>query len=42
MPPKRTSTSVASAMTQDAIWQLVADRVATGLEAQATNMANIE
>ncbi|GJU66444.1 uncharacterized mitochondrial protein-like protein [Tanacetum coccineum] len=42
MPPKRTSTSVAPAMTQDAIRQLVADSVATALEAQAANMANID
>ncbi|GJS35320.1 hypothetical protein Tco_0533702 [Tanacetum coccineum] len=41
MPPKRTSTSVAPTMTQDAIRQLVADSVATALEAQAANMANI-
>ncbi|GKA06091.1 putative reverse transcriptase domain-containing protein [Tanacetum coccineum] len=38
MTPKRTSTSVAPTMTQDAIWQLVADSVATTLEAQAANM----
>ncbi|GJW30197.1 hypothetical protein Tco_0047072 [Tanacetum coccineum] len=40
MPPKRTSTSAAPAMTQDAIRQLVADSVATALKAQATNMGN--
>ncbi|GJT00634.1 hypothetical protein Tco_0821803 [Tanacetum coccineum] len=40
MPPKRTSTSVAPAMTQDAIRQLVVDSVATALEAQAADMAN--
>ncbi|GKG38320.1 hypothetical protein Tco_0457543, partial [Tanacetum coccineum] len=28
MPSKRTSTSAASAMTQAAIWQLVADSIA--------------
>ncbi|GJZ44820.1 hypothetical protein Tco_0592416 [Tanacetum coccineum] len=33
MPPKRTSTSAAPAMTQAAIRQLVADSVATALEA---------
>ncbi|GJU17819.1 hypothetical protein Tco_1145785 [Tanacetum coccineum] len=37
MPPKRTSTSEASAMTHDAIRKLVADSVATALEAQANN-----
>nr|GEW78398.1 putative reverse transcriptase domain-containing protein [Tanacetum cinerariifolium] len=36
MPPKRTSTSAASAMTQDATRQLVADSVTASLEAQAT------
>ncbi|GJU37304.1 putative reverse transcriptase domain-containing protein [Tanacetum coccineum] len=40
MPPKRTSTSAAPAMTQAAIRQLVADSVSAALEAQATNMAN--
>nr|GFB74986.1 hypothetical protein [Tanacetum cinerariifolium] len=40
MPPKRTSTSVAPVMTQAAIRQLVADSIATSLEAQAANMAN--
>nr|GEY97051.1 hypothetical protein [Tanacetum cinerariifolium] len=39
MPPKRTSTSVAPAMNQAAIWQLIDDRVAAALEAQAANMA---
>ncbi|GJR42899.1 hypothetical protein Tco_1311002 [Tanacetum coccineum] len=34
MLPKRTSTSAAPAMTQDAIRQLVADSVATALKAQ--------
>ncbi|GJZ16495.1 hypothetical protein Tco_0552172 [Tanacetum coccineum] len=41
MPPKRTSTSEASAMTHAAIRKLVADRVATALEAQAATMAII-
>nr|GEZ91784.1 reverse transcriptase domain-containing protein [Tanacetum cinerariifolium] len=40
MPPKRTSTSTASAMTQAAIRQLVADIITTALEVQATNMEN--
>nr|GEZ61350.1 reverse transcriptase domain-containing protein [Tanacetum cinerariifolium] len=40
MPPKRTSTSAASTMTQDAIRKLVADSVTTALEAQAATMAN--
>nr|GEW35834.1 reverse transcriptase domain-containing protein [Tanacetum cinerariifolium] len=40
MPPKRTSTSEALAMTQAAIRKLVADSVATALEAQARTMAN--
>ncbi|GJZ59229.1 hypothetical protein Tco_0615045 [Tanacetum coccineum] len=40
MPPKRTSTSEAPAMTQDAIKILVADSVATALEAQAATMEN--
>nr|GEV70981.1 homeobox protein knotted-1-like 6 [Tanacetum cinerariifolium] len=40
MPPKRTSTSEAPAMTQAAIRKLVADSVATTLEAQAATMAN--
>nr|GEW41599.1 hypothetical protein [Tanacetum cinerariifolium] len=35
MPPKSTSTSVASAMTHAAIRQLVADSITTTLEAQA-------
>ncbi|GKA36263.1 hypothetical protein Tco_0722754 [Tanacetum coccineum] len=42
MPPKRTSTSAAPAMTQAAIRQLVADSVAAALEAQAANMANTD
>nr|GEW51608.1 putative reverse transcriptase domain-containing protein [Tanacetum cinerariifolium] len=40
MPPKRTSTSEAPAMTQAAIKKLVADSVATALKAQAAMMAN--
>ncbi|GJR36612.1 putative reverse transcriptase domain-containing protein [Tanacetum coccineum] len=40
MPPKRTSTSVAPAMTQAAIRQLVANSVATALETQTANMEN--
>ncbi|GKC35836.1 hypothetical protein Tco_1048220 [Tanacetum coccineum] len=42
MPPKRTLTSEAPAMTQAAIKKLVADCVFTALEAQATNMANTD
>ncbi|GKD16488.1 hypothetical protein Tco_1205646 [Tanacetum coccineum] len=42
MPPKRTSTSAAPAMTQAAIKKLVADSVAAALEAQAANMANTD
>nr|GEX07629.1 hypothetical protein [Tanacetum cinerariifolium] len=47
MPPKRRSTSAASAsatptMTQTAIRQLVADSVTVALETQAANMANTE
>ncbi|GKA33803.1 reverse transcriptase domain-containing protein [Tanacetum coccineum] len=42
MPPKRTSTSEAPAMTQAAIKKLVADSVSAALEAQAANMANID
>ncbi|GJT41171.1 hypothetical protein Tco_0941036 [Tanacetum coccineum] len=42
MPPKRTSTSKAPAMTQAAIKKLVADSVSASLEAQAANMANTE
>ncbi|GKC20662.1 reverse transcriptase domain-containing protein [Tanacetum coccineum] len=42
MPPKRTSTSAAPAMTQDAIRQLVADSVAIALKAQAANLANTD
>nr|GFB63213.1 reverse transcriptase domain-containing protein [Tanacetum cinerariifolium]GFD05349.1 reverse transcriptase domain-containing protein [Tanacetum cinerariifolium] len=40
MPPKRTSTSEAPAMTQASIRQLVVDSVATALETQTTTMAN--
>ncbi|GJR06701.1 putative reverse transcriptase domain-containing protein [Tanacetum coccineum] len=39
MPPKRTSTSEASAMTQAAIKKLVANSVTAALEAQAATMA---
>ncbi|GJY45555.1 putative reverse transcriptase domain-containing protein [Tanacetum coccineum] len=39
MPPKRTSTSEAPAMTQAAIKKLVADSATAALEAQATTMA---
>ncbi|GJZ67543.1 reverse transcriptase domain-containing protein, partial [Tanacetum coccineum] len=42
MPPKRTSTSEAPAMTQAAIKKLVADSVSAALEAQAANMANTD
>ncbi|GJX05004.1 hypothetical protein Tco_0190920 [Tanacetum coccineum] len=42
MPPKRTSTSAAPAMTQAAIQQLVADSIVVALEAQAANMANTD
>nr|GEZ52483.1 putative reverse transcriptase domain-containing protein [Tanacetum cinerariifolium] len=42
MAPKRTSTSTAPAMTQAAIRKIVADSVATALEAQAANMANAD
>ncbi|GKB10894.1 hypothetical protein Tco_0844817 [Tanacetum coccineum] len=40
MPPKRTSTSEASAMTHAAIRKLVGDSVATAMEAQAATMAS--
>ncbi|GJW99664.1 hypothetical protein Tco_0183578 [Tanacetum coccineum] len=40
MPPKRTSTSDASAMTQVAIKKLVADSVTAALEAQDATMAS--
>nr|GEV74835.1 reverse transcriptase domain-containing protein [Tanacetum cinerariifolium] len=42
MPPKRTSTSKAPAMTQAAIKKLVADSVSATLEAQAANIANTD
>ncbi|GJX91815.1 putative reverse transcriptase domain-containing protein [Tanacetum coccineum] len=42
MPPKRTSTSEAPAMTQAAIRKLVADNVTATLEAQAATMANAD
>nr|GEW59637.1 reverse transcriptase domain-containing protein [Tanacetum cinerariifolium] len=42
MPPKRTSTSEAPAMTQAAIRKLVVDSVATALETQAATMANVD
>nr|GEZ13225.1 hypothetical protein [Tanacetum cinerariifolium] len=41
MPPKRISTSEASAMTHATIRKLVADSVAIALEAQAATMASI-
>ncbi|GKE86288.1 hypothetical protein Tco_1560030 [Tanacetum coccineum] len=40
MPPKITSTSEATTMTQAAIRKLVADSVTTTLKAQAATMAN--
>ncbi|GKC86558.1 hypothetical protein Tco_1147207, partial [Tanacetum coccineum] len=42
MPPKRTSTCEAPAMTQAAIKKLVADNVATALEVQAATMTNTD
>nr|GEW83118.1 retrotransposon protein, putative, Ty3-gypsy subclass [Tanacetum cinerariifolium] len=42
MPPKRTSTSEAPAMTQAAIRKLVVDSVVTALETQAATMANAD
>nr|GEV05151.1 putative reverse transcriptase domain-containing protein [Tanacetum cinerariifolium] len=42
MPPKKTSTSEAPAMTPAAIRQLVVDSVTAALEAQAANMANAD
>ncbi|GKG02881.1 hypothetical protein Tco_0310517, partial [Tanacetum coccineum] len=42
MPPKRTSTSEAPALTQAAIKKLVADSVTAALEVQATTMANAD
>nr|GFB02382.1 reverse transcriptase domain-containing protein [Tanacetum cinerariifolium] len=41
IPPKRTSTSEAPAMTQAAIRKFVANSVTAALEAQAATMANI-
>ncbi|GJX39161.1 hypothetical protein Tco_0252464 [Tanacetum coccineum] len=42
MPPKRTSTSAAPAMTQAAIRQLITDGIAVALKAQAAAMANAD
>ncbi|GKG28942.1 hypothetical protein Tco_0416307, partial [Tanacetum coccineum] len=42
MPPKRTSTSEAPAMTQASTRKLVADSVTAALEAQAATMANTD
>ncbi|GKD80365.1 hypothetical protein Tco_1342986 [Tanacetum coccineum] len=42
MPPKRTSTSAAPAITQAAIRQLIIDGIAAALEAQASAMANAD
>ncbi|GJV73987.1 hypothetical protein Tco_1493982 [Tanacetum coccineum] len=42
MPPKRTSTSAAPAMTRVSIRQLVADSVVVALEAQAATMASTD
>ncbi|GJX16917.1 reverse transcriptase domain-containing protein [Tanacetum coccineum] len=42
MPPKRTSTSAAPAMTQAAIKKLVVDSVSAALGAQAATMANTD
>ncbi|GJX66305.1 reverse transcriptase domain-containing protein [Tanacetum coccineum] len=42
MPPKRTSTSEAPAMTQAAMRKLVADSIIAALEAQAATMANAD
>nr|GEX18705.1 putative reverse transcriptase domain-containing protein [Tanacetum cinerariifolium] len=42
MPPKRTSTSEAPAMTQAVIKKLVTDSVSAALEAQAANMENTD
>ncbi|GJT24427.1 reverse transcriptase domain-containing protein [Tanacetum coccineum] len=42
MPPKRTSTSAAPAMTQATIRKLVANSIATALETQAANMENAD
>nr|GEV16319.1 reverse transcriptase domain-containing protein [Tanacetum cinerariifolium] len=42
MPPKRTSTSEAPAITQAVIKKLVDDSVFAALEAQAANIANTD
>nr|GFD06876.1 hypothetical protein [Tanacetum cinerariifolium] len=42
MPPKRSSTSEASTMSQATIRKLVADRVAAALETQTTTMAKAD
>ncbi|GKB49471.1 hypothetical protein Tco_0900224 [Tanacetum coccineum] len=42
MPPKRTSTSAAPAITQAAIKKLVADSISAALGAQAATMANTD
>nr|GEX75613.1 reverse transcriptase domain-containing protein [Tanacetum cinerariifolium] len=42
MPPKRSSTSKASTMSQAAIRKLVADSVAAALETQTTTMAEAD
>ncbi|GJZ70969.1 hypothetical protein Tco_0634820, partial [Tanacetum coccineum] len=42
MPPKRTSTSEAPAITLAAIQQLITNGITTALEAQAANMANTD
>ncbi|GKE80753.1 hypothetical protein Tco_1550753 [Tanacetum coccineum] len=42
MPPNRTSTSAAPAMTQAAIRQLITDGITAALEAQAAAMANAD
>nr|GFD26600.1 reverse transcriptase domain-containing protein [Tanacetum cinerariifolium] len=42
MPPKRSSTSEASSMSQAAIRKLVVDSIATALETQTTTMAEAD
>nr|GEU47653.1 reverse transcriptase domain-containing protein [Tanacetum cinerariifolium] len=42
MPPKRSSTSEASIMSQASIRKLVADNVATALKTQTTTMAEVD
>ncbi|GKA91941.1 hypothetical protein Tco_0813866, partial [Tanacetum coccineum] len=42
MPPKRTSTSAAPAITQAGIQKLITDGIAAALEAQAATMANAD